>query len=96
MMTPLLLCFLFGILLGQRFKVLVLLPAIALAVMAAVGYDHASTLGQVLGTALVVTTSLQIGYLVGAFVRFGAGTARIGRTYTDTNAASASPRRIAN
>jgi hypothetical protein len=58
----------FGALLGQRFKVLVLLPAsafVTLAVSALTLARDNNALLTVLAVALVVT-SLQIGYLAGA------------------------------
>ena len=58
-----LICLLVGAVLGQRFKVQVLIPAMALGVTAAAGLAHASTFWQILGAVLVATTSLQIGYL---------------------------------
>ena len=71
MMTILLLALLVGAVLGQRFKVLVLLPAMALALglTAADGLAQAEPFWQVLVTAVVAFTGLQLGYLAGTGIR---------------------------
>jgi hypothetical protein len=57
--------------LGQRFKVLILLPAIAVATIAAVGIGLApgDQAWSIVVLAVGVTVALQIGYLVGTGVR---------------------------
>ena len=91
-----LICLLVGAVLGQRFKVQVLIPAMALGVTAAAGLAHASTFWQILGAVLVATTSLQIGYLAGVGIRYLMAAVRMSRMQADSHAASESPRRIAN
>ena len=65
-----LICLLVGAVLGQRFKVQILIPAMALAVAAAAGLAHAGTFWQILGAVFVATTDLQIGYLAGVGIRY--------------------------
>ncbi len=91
-----LICLLVGAVLGQRFKVLVLIPAMALAVTAASGFAYAGTLWQVLGAAFVATTSLQIGYLGGIGIRYLIASGRTGQINASSVATSASPRQIVN
>lgn len=59
--------FLVGALLGQRFKVMVLMPAITIVLVLAVGtgvtLDY--TAWSIVLTAAAASTSLQIGYLIG-------------------------------
>jgi hypothetical protein len=69
---------LIGALLGTRFKVLILVPAIGLALLAnivsgIVGGDSASTILIAAATAAVC---LQIGYLCGVVVQYAAAVAR--------------------
>ena len=56
--------------LGQRFKVLILLPAIGLAIIAATGAGiaHGDHLGSIVLSVIAVTVALQIGYLIGTAV----------------------------
>jgi hypothetical protein len=58
-----------GILLGLRFKVLVLIPAflVTTLVIIAIGSDH--TISAIVLTVLGTLVSLQIGYIVGSLVR---------------------------
>jgi hypothetical protein len=60
-----------GIVLGLRFNVFVLFPAIALALLgtAAVGIGRGERLGSVMLTIVFVGSALQIGYLVGVITR---------------------------
>jgi predicted Na+-dependent transporter len=70
MMTLIILNLLAGLVLGQRFKVLVLVPAIVLALLVAIGAGIARGDG-VWSTALMagaVGMALQIGYLAGLFI----------------------------
>jgi len=57
-----------GALLAQRFKVLVLVPAILLTafMVVLVGYHYAATDWQILGAVVADIICLQIGYLAGA------------------------------
>jgi hypothetical protein len=84
MLMLLLICLLIGAVLGQRFKVLVLTPAMALAATAAVGFTHADTIWQILGSVLVVTTSLQIGYFCGVGIRYLMATTRTGQIHASS------------
>jgi hypothetical protein len=64
------LCFLLGAVLGQRFKVLILGPSIAFgAVVAiAVGVGRAEDVWGIVLTVILVSTSLEIGYLSGTII----------------------------
>jgi hypothetical protein len=69
-----------GTVLGQRFRVLVLVPAMAVLLPMAIGvaaFSHQGLETIALLTALTVGT-LQIGYLLGVAVRHSLATARIG------------------
>jgi hypothetical protein len=71
LMTLTILSLLAGLVLGQRFRVLVLLPAIALALLVAVG-DGMARADGIWWTALMAAaavTALQIGYLIGLGIR---------------------------
>jgi hypothetical protein len=59
-----------GIALGLRFKVWVLVPAIALAVIFAltVGLVRGDRLGSIILAMVIVGTTIQLGYLVGIFL----------------------------
>jgi hypothetical protein len=59
------LSFLIGILLGLRFRVLILIPATAI-VLAGVAGMHSAAIGLAAMPAAIA--ALQIGYLVGAFI----------------------------
>jgi hypothetical protein len=96
MLVILLISLLVGAVLGQRFKVLVLIPATALTVMAGTAFAHADTFWQILGAALVATTSLQIGYFAGAGIRYLMAMACTTRMDAGSPAVSISSRRAAN
>ncbi len=66
-MTMLIVCLLAGLLLGQRFKVLVLIPAalVAIAFAFAAAQSH-----WPIALAAAATVSLQVGYLLGLVVRY--------------------------
>ena len=85
-----LICLLLGAVLGQRFKVQVLLPAmtLALALAVAAGLGHASTFWQIIGAVLVATTSLQIGYAAGVGIRYLVAVARTRRINGDSHTTS--------
>jgi hypothetical protein len=71
MMTLILFSLLAGLVLGQRFRVLVLVPAIMLALLAGVGSGVARADG-IWWTALMAFAAgaaLQIGYLIGLVIR---------------------------
>jgi hypothetical protein len=71
MVTVALFSLLSGMLLGQRFRVLALAPAIAFAVILAAGYDlvHAQALWPAVRAAAVIVACLQIGYIIGVWMR---------------------------
>jgi hypothetical protein len=56
-----------GALLGQRFKVMVLMPATAIVLVVAIGtgVTHAHTAWSIILMAAAAATSMQIGYLIG-------------------------------
>jgi hypothetical protein len=58
-----------GVLLGIRFKVLVLVPASLLAAVIVVANGSGQQLGAVVLTLLGTVASLQIGYVVGSILR---------------------------
>jgi hypothetical protein len=64
------LSFLLGAMLGHRFKVLILAPAIAVAavVAIAIGIARAEDVWFIGITVVLVTASLQIGYLCGTII----------------------------
>jgi hypothetical protein len=68
-MTLSLISFLVGAALGQRFKVVVLLPASAMALLIAVrtGVTQAQTVWTIILLAAAAATCLQIGYFVGIY-----------------------------
>jgi hypothetical protein len=71
MITTLLISFLVGAALAQRFKVMVLMPAtvIVLVLAAGTGVTRAQTAWSIILMAVTAGTSLQIGYLAGLFIR---------------------------
>lgn len=71
MLTPAIVSLLVGMVLGHRFKVLILVPAIFLAILFAVGSGvaRAETAWTVVATAAIAACGLQIGYLFGTGIR---------------------------
>jgi len=69
-MTLSLISFLVGALLGQRFKVIVLLPAGAVALLVAIrtGVDRAETVWSIILLATATAACLQVGYFIGMYV----------------------------
>jgi hypothetical protein len=63
-----LICLFIGSLLAQRFKVLVLVPALAVTIVLAItlGYHHGYSAWQIFIGAVEDISCLQLGYLVGA------------------------------
>jgi len=59
--------FLVGAVLAQRFKIMVLIPAIAtvLTLAVGIGVTNAHTAWSIVLTAAAAATSMQIGYLIG-------------------------------
>ena len=84
-----------GMVLGQRFKVLVLLPAITLAALVAVGAGMAR--GQAPSTIALTTlaaiASVQLGYLLGLAIRHLVAVLRASRLRAASFAHSAPARR---
>lgn len=70
-MLPAILAFLCGMVLGQRFKVFVLAPAIllVLVLILGVGIARAETAWTIGLNTVALITSLQIGYLLGLAIR---------------------------
>jgi hypothetical protein len=70
---------LIGMVLGQRFKVLVLLPALTFVLVAAVclGISRNEGLWPTAGLAAAAIASLQIGYFAGICIRHTLAAARI-------------------
>ena len=64
------LCFLLGAVLGQRFKVLILGPGIAFGavVVIALGIGRAEDVWEIVLTVILVSASLQFGYLSGTLI----------------------------
>jgi len=58
-----------GVLLGLRFKVLVIVPASLLAAIIIIATGAGQQLGAFVLTLLVTLASLQIGYVVGSILR---------------------------
>jgi hypothetical protein len=67
-MTFLIVCLLAGLLLGQRFKVLVLIPAAAVVI--ALSFAGAEVRWPIALMAVAATVSLQMGYLLGLVVHY--------------------------
>jgi hypothetical protein len=71
MTTFAIICLLVGAVLGQRFKVLILLPTITIALFFIIlaGIAHAATVGWTAMMAVIAITGIQIGYFVGIGIR---------------------------
>jgi hypothetical protein len=67
-----------GMVLGQRFKVLALVPAIAVSLPVAIGVGiaHSDGFGRTVLLAALAVASLQIGYLLGVAIRYSLAAAR--------------------
>jgi hypothetical protein len=63
--------FLTGILLGLRYKVLILLPAFALAAIIAltIGFARGDSFGSIILAMMVLWIAIEISYLVGIAIR---------------------------
>ena len=81
MSTLILLSILLGALLGIRFKVFVLIPAIAFALVVILAYGMAFATGAsgILVAIAVASSCLQIGYMFSIIARHGTTLAREGR-----------------
>jgi len=86
---------LIGALLGQRFKVLILLPAIVIgsAAIFAFGMAHSNGLWSILLATAFTITALQLGYLGGSVIRFVIAEARIHKDSARTIAVAQRPAR---
>jgi hypothetical protein len=97
-MTSLIISFLVGMVLGQRFKVLILLPAIALALITVLsgGIARAEPAWSIFLMAVGVTIAIQLGYLIGTGVRAIIIGARAARPYPPSAPRPAVARRTAH
>ena len=70
-----------GVLLGMRFRFLVLVPAtvFAAAVILVIGLAHSDDAGSMMVAMLIAAICLQAGYLGGLFARFAAVVMRAAR-----------------
>jgi hypothetical protein len=93
-----LLCLLGGMVIAQRFKVLVLVPTIFVALVFAVGtgISRDESFLTVLATAAIVIACVQIGYLLGAAVYHLFLLARANRFHSRTLPNALPPRRAAH
>lgn len=62
-------CLLIGVVLGLRFKVLILVPTIGLALSMIALNGTADGIWRLVGTMILVATFLQLGYVGGSFLR---------------------------
>jgi membrane protein DedA with SNARE-associated domain len=97
-MAIMLVCLLVGVALGQRFKVLVLVPGSGLAFIAVVlvGIARAEAAWTMVLMSIGVVVSLQIGYLAGAAIRRLLVAARASRLRTSLLGASMQARHPAH
>jgi hypothetical protein len=86
-----------GMVLGQRFKVLAVVPAIAVSSLVAAGFGiaHSEGLGRTVLLAALAVASLQIGYLVGVAIRYSLAAARTSGLHTASIHASQPTRHAA-
>jgi hypothetical protein len=79
-MAFILFVFLTGVLLGMRFRILLLIPVIGLAVIATlwVGILHADSASAIVSAAVLAWGGLQLGYFCGAVTRYRIALSRIG------------------
>lgn len=70
-----------GALLGQRFKVFILVPAIAIGSAATfgIGMAHSNSLWSIALAMVLVISALQMGYLGGIVIRFVSAGAQVGK-----------------
>jgi predicted neutral ceramidase superfamily lipid hydrolase len=97
-LTFVLISLLAGMVLGQRFRVLVLIPATAILLPVAVGAGiaHYDAMGPIMLLAALAVGSLQIGYLAGIGIRYSLAAARTGALRTGPLPVSSTARRIAH
>lgn len=98
MMILALLCLLAGMVVAQRFKVLILVPTIsvALAFTIGTGIARAESLWTLLAAMAIVTACVQVGYLLGAAVYHLFLLARASRLHSRTLPNALRPRRAAH
>jgi hypothetical protein len=98
MMTLTMVSLLVGMVLGQRFKVLVLMPTIAMALVLAIGAGvaRADAVWWIVLMAAATATSLQIGYLIGIGIRHILVATRASRSPATSLTGSASTGRPAH
>ena len=72
-----------GVILGQRFKVLILLPATLVASFVAIGFGLMANAeqGVVVFSIIAGAIGLQLGYLAGAVLRYVIAASRAGRLH---------------
>ena len=90
-----LICLLLGAVLGQRFKVQILIPAMPVALVTAVAYAHVGTQMHILVAAFSATVGLQIGYGAGIGIRYSMVLVRAGNMRPKLSS-SAAPRNATN
>ena len=83
-MLALFLVLLIGFALGQRFKVLVLIPALLVGFLAVDIYCHAVAIIHTVWAFTIMAFCLQAGYVAGAGIRFLAPILRTGRIQADS------------
>jgi hypothetical protein len=83
-----------GMVLGQRFKLLILLPAITLGLLGTVilGVARADDAWSIVGRGVLLSTALQIGYLIGTVIRALMVAIRGARIYAGRGMPSTEPR----
>jgi hypothetical protein len=91
MMTLVLICVLLGAVLGLRFKVLVLIPGLAvmLPITAGAGIVRADALGRIVFAMVAGAICLQVGYLAGICMRHLMVVARASRIHAYSSSQSA-------
>jgi hypothetical protein len=87
-----------GMVLGQRFKVLAVVPAMAasLLVSIGVGIAYSEGLGRTVLLAALAVASVQIGYLVGVAIRYSLAATRTSGLRTASLHASQPTRHVAH
>jgi hypothetical protein len=91
-----LICLLVGAALGQRFKVLVLIPTMVPVLLAAAVFARAGTVWQILGAALVATACLEFGYFAGVSIRYLIAAGRVSWIRAKSGVALPSPQPAAD
>ena len=91
-------CLLFGMVLGQRFNVLVLVPAIALVatLSVVVGVARTDAIWSIAQTAVAAMASVQLGYAMGIWIRFVLGDISPNRSHATPVGGSSPTRRPAH